>query len=70
VAEAIRTAYFMPQAARIARMRALRRSIRRQDVFWWVDSFLRAAIARGLRAFPLPERARVPAVRPEDQLPL
>ena len=24
-----------------------RRSIRRQDVFWWVDSFLRAAIAAG-----------------------
>ena len=32
----------------------MRRSIRRQDVFWWVDSFLRAAIARDLRAFPAP----------------
>ena len=35
-------------------MRALRRSIRRQDVFEWVDGFLRAAIARELRDFPQP----------------
>jgi trehalose 6-phosphate synthase len=69
VAEAIRTAYAMPQASRVARMRALRRSIRRHDVFWWVDSFLRAAISRDLRAFPLPER-RAARERPEDQLPL
>ena len=33
----------------------LRRSIRENDVFWWVDAFLRAAIARDLRAFPQPE---------------
>jgi len=32
----------------------MRRSIRRHDVFWWVDSFLKAAIARDLTAFPLP----------------
>lgn len=52
VAEAIRSAYEMSAVERVARMRSLRRSIRRQDVFWWVDSFLRAAIARDLRAFP------------------
>jgi trehalose 6-phosphate synthase len=44
----------MPQGERVARMRAMRRSIRRQDVFWWVDSFLKAAIARDLTAFPSP----------------
>jgi len=68
VAEALRTAYSMPESERTARMRGLRRSIRRQDVFWWVDAFLRAAFARDLRAFPHPagERDGVP----EDQLPV
>jgi trehalose 6-phosphate synthase/phosphatase len=55
VAEAIRRAYAMPKAERIARMRSMRRSIRRHDVFWWVDSFLHAAFERDLRAFPRPE---------------
>ena len=54
VAQALRTAYQMPEAERVRRMRAMRRSIRRQDVFAWVDSFLRAAIARELRDFPAP----------------
>jgi trehalose 6-phosphate synthase/phosphatase len=69
VADAIRTAHAMPAEERTARMRRMRRSIRRQDVFWWVDSFLRAAISRGLRHFPLPEGRRAGA-DPENQLPL
>ncbi len=60
VAEAIRRAHGMAKEERVARMRALRRSIRRHDVFAWVDSFLRAAIARDLRAFPAPEHAAEP----------
>jgi trehalose 6-phosphate synthase len=68
VAEAIRVAHAMPAEERAARMRRMRRSIRRQDVFWWVDSFLRAAIARDLRDFPLPER-RAASAPPENQLP-
>lgn len=55
VADAIRQAYHMEKAERDARMRRMRRSIREYDVFWWVDSFLRAAITKDLRAFPLPE---------------
>ena len=51
VAQAILTAFRMPEAERLGRMRSMRRSIRRQDVFWWVDAFLRAAIARELRDF-------------------
>ncbi len=54
MAEAIHRAYTMPLAERRARMRRLRRTIREQDIFWWVDSFLRAAIAKDLSAFPLP----------------
>jgi trehalose 6-phosphate synthase/phosphatase len=68
VAEAIRTAHGMAQAERLARMRAMRRSIRRQDVFWWVDSFLQAAIARELSDFPAPDRHA--AHPPSNQLPL
>jgi trehalose 6-phosphate synthase len=68
VAQALRTAFAMPASQRTARMRAMRRSIRRQDVFAWVDSFLRAAIARELRDFPAPARTdRDPAW---DQLPI
>ena len=52
VAAAIREAYAMPPDERTARMRAMRRSIRREDVFDWVESFLRAAIARDLSSFP------------------
>ncbi len=64
VAEAIREAHAMPEAARTARMRAMRRSVRRQDVFWWVDSFLKAAIARDLTAFPSPSERGVEVYDP------
>jgi trehalose 6-phosphate synthase len=63
VADAIHRAYHMDQRERQARMRQMRRSIRAQDVFWWVDSFLRAAITKDLRAFPQPE---LPAGEPAD----
>ena len=55
VADTIHRAFHMDKAERQARMRRMRRSIREYDVFWWVDSFLRAAITKDLRAFPLPE---------------
>jgi trehalose 6-phosphate synthase/phosphatase len=55
MAEAIYQAYRMEPAERQVRMRRMRRVIARQDIFWWVDSFLRAAIARDLSAFPLLE---------------
>jgi trehalose 6-phosphate synthase len=57
VADAIHRAYHMDAGERQARMRAMRRSIRENDVFWWVDSFLRAAITKDLSAFPQPEHA-------------
>ncbi len=55
VADAIHRAFHMDKAERQARMRRMRRSIREYDVFWWVDAFLRAAITKDLRAFPLPD---------------
>ena len=58
----------MPAAERTARMRGMRRSIRREDVFRWVDSFLRAAIARDLRAFPAARRRRSAPAGPAADL--
>lgn len=57
-ADAIHQACTLPQSERRRRMAALRRSVRRQDVFRWVNDFLEAAIARDLGAFPLPEDYR------------
>jgi trehalose 6-phosphate synthase len=54
VADAIRTAFIMDPAERRARMRRMRTSIREYDVFRWVDTFLRVAIATDLSAFPQP----------------
>ena len=52
MAEVIFQAYAMPLEERRDRMRRLRQSIRRQNVFWWVDAFLQAAIERRLDSFP------------------
>ncbi len=55
VAAAINRACTMPAAERRQRMARLRRTVRRHDVFWWVDSFLRAAFG-GDAATPAPAR--------------
>ena len=55
VADTIFRAYHMDLSERQARMRRLRRSIRENDIFHWVDSFLQAAIAKDLTAFPAPQ---------------
>ncbi len=55
VADALYRAFVMPKAERRARMRKLRRAIREYDIFWWVDGFLRAVIAKDLTDFPQPE---------------
>ncbi len=36
-------------------MKRLRRAIRETDIFWWVDSYLRAAIEKELSDFPIQE---------------
>lgn len=52
VADAIHRAFAMNTEERRVRMRKLRRVVRDYDIFWWVDAFLRAAIAKDLRSFP------------------
>jgi trehalose 6-phosphate synthase len=46
VANAIHRAYNMSTNERRSRMQKLRKSIRKHDVFWWADFFLRAAVGR------------------------
>ena len=53
--EAIYRAFTMTEEERFTRMRRLRRSIRRHDVFWWVNSFLQSSIDKRLDSFPLLE---------------
>jgi trehalose 6-phosphate synthase len=55
VADAIKQAYAMDPAERRARMRRMRHSIRRNDIYEWVNSFMKAAFASDLSAFPMPD---------------
>jgi len=52
-ADAIYNAFRMSPGERRYRMRRLRRNVRTQNIFWWVDSFMRAAIDKELRDFPV-----------------
>ncbi len=54
-ANAIHDAYYMRSAERRYRMKRLRRNVRSQNIFWWVDSFMRAATDKELRDFPVLE---------------
>ena len=53
MADAIHHAFIMSDEERSWRMRRMRRSIRNFDIFRWVDSYLRAVIAKDLSAFPV-----------------
>jgi trehalose 6-phosphate synthase len=67
VADALHRAFSMDREERLTRMRRLRRTIARQNVFWWVDAFLRAAISRDLSTFPQLE-VYIPQARGSDAL--
>ncbi len=53
VSRALHQAYTMPPAERQARMAVLKQKVIDQDVFWWVDSCLEAAISKHLEDFPV-----------------
>jgi len=42
MADTISTAFHMSQAERSSRMKRMRRTVRKENVFWWVDAFLAA----------------------------
>jgi trehalose 6-phosphate synthase len=49
MADTILQAFRMNQAERSARMKRMRRIVRNENVFWWVDSFLKAGAQIGAR---------------------
>jgi trehalose 6-phosphate synthase len=51
-ARAIYKAFNMPLEEKNQRMRNLRENVKNKDVFWWVNSFLTAAIEKNLSNFP------------------
>jgi trehalose 6-phosphate synthase len=51
-AKAIHRAFYMDTRERHSRMVKLRDSVRRNNIYWWVDSFLQAAFSRHLDDFP------------------
>ena len=55
VAEAIHAAATMPAEEQRERMRKLRRAVRSNDIYRWLDTFLRAAAEHTLSDFPLVE---------------
>jgi len=48
VADALYTAYHMPEEERRNRMHKMRSSIRKHDIYWWVDAFLQAGFGARL----------------------
>jgi trehalose 6-phosphate synthase len=52
MADAIHTAFVMPSEEKRRRMKRLRESIKRNNIYKWVDSFLQAALSKHLDDFP------------------
>ncbi|MBW1669797.1 MAG: trehalose-6-phosphate synthase [Deltaproteobacteria bacterium] len=55
MSNAIHQAFHMDQSERHERMHRLREVVRHRNIFWWVNNFLKAALAKDLRAFPAVE---------------
>ncbi|OGQ94262.1 MAG: trehalose-6-phosphate synthase [Deltaproteobacteria bacterium RIFOXYD12_FULL_57_12] len=55
VADAIHEAFSMDGETRRTRMKKMRRSIKKNDIFHWVNAYFRAGIAKDLSQFPVAE---------------
>jgi trehalose-6-phosphate synthase len=64
MADTILDAFRMSKTERSRRMKRMRRVVRKENVFWWVDSFLKSGATLGGR-FPRPfeKRRRSPALQ-------
>jgi trehalose 6-phosphate synthase len=70
MADAIRRAWEMPEEEKKRRMAEMRKIVRTQDIFWWVDAFLQAAFAQRLDSFPhLHIREYMPRMEMDDGEP-
>ncbi len=57
MADTILKAFRMSGSERARRMKRVRRLVRKENVFWWVDSFLKAGATLGGRSPPAPKKA-------------
>ena len=67
VADAIHQAVMMPREERRDRMRRMRRVARTQNIYWWLDAFMRAAFEKNLQDFPVFEDYVFPRRDEEDR---
>ena len=58
MADTIFNAFHLSKTERSKRMKRMRRVVRKQDVFWWVDSFLRAGATLAGRSTHTPLKRR------------
>ena len=58
MADTVLTAFRMNEPERRARMKRMRRNVRKENVFWWVDSFLKAGAKLGGRSSPRVKKRR------------
>src|SRR6266478_4721889 len=63
MADTILQAFRMNQAERSARMKRMRRIVRNENVFWWVDSFLKAGAQIGAHPARVARRKHVNVAR-------
>lgn len=63
MADAILKAFQMSQAERSAHMKRMRRVMRDENVFWWVDSFLKAGSQISIRSQRISKRRQAAFVR-------
>src|SRR5262245_36399113 len=59
VADTILKAFRMSRSERSARMKRMRRVVRKENVFWWVDSFLKAGATLGGRSSRTVKKRRI-----------
>jgi trehalose 6-phosphate synthase/phosphatase len=71
MADAVYNAVMMGKREQRTRMRRLRQGIRKHDVFWWLDTFLRASHERDADlAAPMPEEHDLLAILPPASMPV
>jgi len=61
MADALKSAFEMPPAERLRRMHAMQELLRKEDIFWWVDRYLKAALGAVPDDFRTPKEILRPA---------
>ena len=61
MADALKAAFEMPPAERLRRMHAMQELLRKEDIFWWLDRYLKAALGSVPDDFRTPKEILPPA---------